>query len=124
MKRRKPLTRSGLRRSQKPLKRSPLKRSSIPLKPKSERQKRRDAAFRANEPAELIRICQRCNQRRATDRHHIAPRARRPDLVGDPANKEWVCRICHDELTLNPEPCETYEMMLYRRRNGLLEEEE
>lgn len=47
--------------------------------------------------------CQRCREAPAVDASHRAPRSQRPDLRGDPTNRDNLCRECHEWVETNPD---------------------
>ncbi len=47
-------------------------------------------------------LCQRCGQAPAVDASHRGSRAQRPDLRGDPTNRDDLCRGCHEWVEAHP----------------------
>lgn len=46
--------------------------------------------------------CQRCGKAPAVDASHRGSRAQRPDLRGDPSNRDDLCRACHEWVEAHP----------------------
>ena len=58
-----------------------------------------DRTFKAG-PRSIL--CQRCGRNKATDGSHRGSRAQRPDLRGDPGNRDDLCRACHEWVEGHP----------------------
>lgn len=71
---------------------STLRRSKKRIKPRTKKAAADDTAFKSG-PRSLR--CQRCKQIKPLDASHRATRAQRPDLRGDPNNRDDLCRDCH-----------------------------
>lgn len=80
---------------------APTRRPSKPrkrIRPRTTRAAADDRTFKEGWRAVM---CQRCGTRKATDASHRGSRAQRPDLRGDPSNRDDLCRPCHEWVEAN-----------------------
>jgi hypothetical protein len=70
---------------------------------KSGKRARTTAEDRAFKTGSRSTVCVRCGQHLAVDASHYAPRSQRPDLRGDPHNRDDLCRECHRFVEAHPE---------------------